>query len=99
MHGRWRQTLLLEDISSPAVSLLYIKIHINSAILDADRGAKYPSCDMENFYLNDHMSIYRYIRISLKDLPKEIIQEYDLRKIAHTKYVYTEISNGMYSLK
>ena len=63
--------------SSPAASLLDIKIHINSTISDAHQGARYATADIENFYLNNPMSTYRYMRIALKDIPDEIITEYN----------------------
>ena len=88
-----------EDPSSPAAGLLDIKIHLNSTISDAVRGARYATADIENYYLNNPMKIFRYMRIALKDIPPEIIIEYNLLSIAHNGYVFVEISKGMYGLK
>jgi hypothetical protein len=60
------------DPSSPAVSMLNAKIHINSTISDAHRGARYMVVDIKNFYLGTPMSYYQYIRVKPKDLPQEI---------------------------
>ena len=76
-----------------------IKIHLNSTISDAVRGARYATADIENYYLNNPMKFFRYMRIALKDIPPEIIIEYNLLSIAHNGYVFIEISKGMYGLK
>ena len=39
------------------------------------------------------------MRIALKDIPSEIITEYNLFQIAHHGFVYVEIRKGMYGLK
>ena len=44
-----------EDPSSPAAGLLDIKIHVNSTISDAHRGAQYRVADINNFYLGNPM--------------------------------------------
>ena len=43
------------DPSSPAVSLLNVKIHINSTISRAKNNAKYMCIDINNFYLGTPM--------------------------------------------
>jgi len=40
-----------EDPSSPAVSILDTKIHINSTIPDAKKGARYTTLNINNFTL------------------------------------------------
>ena len=87
------------DPRSPAASLLDIKIHVNSTISDAHKGARYATSDIENFYLNTPMQTYRYMRIALKDIPDEILQEYNLTPLVHHGYLYVEIRKGMYGLK
>ena len=39
------------------------------------------------------------MRIALKNIPQEVIDEYNLTSIAYNGYVYTEIRKGMYGLK
>ena len=46
------------DASSPAVSMLNAKLHINSTISDAKNGARYLGLDIKNFYLGTPMSYF-----------------------------------------
>ena len=52
-----------DDASSPTVAILDAKIHINSTISNAKRGARYVCMDVQNFYLGTPMSYYQYIRV------------------------------------
>ncbi len=45
------------------------------------------------------MQTYRYMQIALKDIPPEIIAEYNLLSIPHRHHVFVEIRKGMYGLK
>ena len=86
--------------SSPAIRLLDLKIHLNSIISDARKGARYLTSDIINYYLNNPMANYQYMRIHLKDIPNELIVEYSLLPLADSSgYVYVEIRKGMYGLK
>ena len=58
------------DPSAPAVGLLDTKIHINSTISDAKRGARYCVADIENYYLNNVLPHYQYMRIHIKYFTK-----------------------------
>ena len=88
------------DASSPAVSVLDAKIHINSTISDAHRGARYLVLDIKNFYLGTPMTYYQYMRIPRALIPDEIINEYDLNTfIEEDNHLYCEIRKGMYGLK
>ena len=88
-----------EDPSSPAVSLLDTKIMLNSVISDAHKGARYCTSDIKNFYLNNPMKKFRYMKIPLKYIPKEIMDEYNIQDIQSNGFVYVEIRKGMYGLK
>jgi hypothetical protein len=46
------------DASSPTVSMLNAKIHINSTISDASKGARHLRLDIENYYLGTPMGYY-----------------------------------------
>jgi hypothetical protein len=46
------------DASSPAVSMLDAKLHINSTISDAKNGARYLGLDIKNFYIGTPMSYF-----------------------------------------
>ena len=45
----------LYDVSSPAVSMTNAKLHINSTISDAHKGALYLGIDITNFYFGTDM--------------------------------------------
>ena len=88
------------DASSPAVSVLDAKIHINSTISDAHQGARYLVLDIKFFYPGTPMEYYQYVRIPKALIPVEIMKEYNLTTyIEPDNYLYCEIRKGMYSLK
>ena len=43
------------DVSSPAVSMKNSKLHINSTISDAHKGARYLGIDITNYHLGTGM--------------------------------------------
>ena len=88
------------DASSPAVSILDAKLHINSTISDAHKGARYFCIDLKNFYLGTPMTNYQYISVLQKMIRKEVWD--DPRYTIHISadgFVYLEIRRGMYGLK
>jgi hypothetical protein len=89
------------DVRSPAVSLLDMKLHLNSVISDAKNGARYCTADLKDFFLQSTMKIFQYMRIHRRYLPQEIIDEYTLTDdyFDAKGYVYVEIRKGMYGLK
>ena len=54
--------------------------------------------DIANLYLNNPMNRYEYMKLPLEIIPEEIIQQYNLRNLAHKGFVYMEIPKGMYGL-
>jgi hypothetical protein len=61
------------DASSPAISMLDAKLHINTTISDAKNGARYLGLDIKNFYLGTPMSyIQYYICVRPSIIPKEV---------------------------
>ena len=54
--------------------------------------------DIANFYLDNPMNRYEYIKLPLDIIPEEIIQQYNLRNLAHKGFVYMEIQKFMYGL-
>ena len=88
------------DPSSPAVSMFNAKLHINSTISDAKKGARYLVVDIKNFYLGTPMNYYQYLRVKPDDIPQEIYNDpqYDI-VVESDGYVYLEIRKGMYGLK
>ena len=44
--------------------------------------------DISNVYINKPMNIYDYMKLPLDIIPEEIIQQYNLRNLAHKGFVY-----------
>ena len=61
------------DPSYPAVSLLNVKIHINSTISRAKNNKRYMCIDIKNFYLGTPMKYFQYMRIHKKTIPQEVL--------------------------
>ena len=77
-----------EDARSLVVSLLDTKILLNSVITDADKGSRYFTSDIKNFYLNNLMRTYRYMKIPIHLFTDEILEEYQIKKL-YTKVMST----------
>jgi len=54
--------------------------------------------DVKDFYLNNKLLRYEYMKMALKLIPQEIIDEYNLTSIAHDGFIYIQIEKGMYGL-
>ena len=54
--------------------------------------------DIANFYINNPMNRYDYMKLPLDIIPEEIIQQYNLKNLAHKGFVYMEIQKGMYGI-
>ena len=77
--------------------MMTVKMHLTSVILT--RGAQYCTIDLKDFYLNTPMEWSDYMRMTLKDLPQEFFNMYNLTKIAEDDgHVYIRIQKGMYGL-
>ena len=88
-----------DDSSFPVVAILDTKIMLNSIIPDAHKGTFFCTADIKNFYLNNPMKKYRYIKIPLKLITPEIIHEYNIQDIVSHGFAYVEIRKVMYGLK
>ena len=55
--------------------------------------------DISNFYLNTPLKRPEFIRLNIRDIPREIIEEYKLRDIADKDgSIYLQANKGMYGL-
>ena len=62
-------------------------------------GIKFTTIDISNFYLMTPLKQTEYIRISIKDIPVEVIKEYNLmQKATVDGAIYIEANRGMYGL-
>ena len=85
------------DVATPTAEMLVAKILFNSVV--STKGAKFMTADISNFYLNTPLPRPEYIRLNIKDIPDEIINEYKLRdKATKDGYIYIEVTKGMYGL-
>ncbi len=77
--------------------MLLVKIHLNSVI--SLPGAKYACFDVKNFYLNTPMDQPEQVHIKIKDVPDEIIEEYNSCEIVDDDcYLYVEVKKRIYGL-
>jgi hypothetical protein len=88
------------DASSPTVSMMDSKLHINSTISDAKHGARHLGLDIKDYFLGTPMAYFQYMRVSPLVIPREVWNDprYDIQVNADG-YVYLEIRRGMYGLK
>ena len=85
------------NVSTETAGLETIKIHWNSVL--STPGAKWMGMDISNMYLNTPLDRFEYMRIRLRDIPQEIIDEYKLNDIvADDGYVYIEMRRAIYGL-
>ena len=100
--NRTRLTVGGDRIDYPGVvrtdtaDMLTAKLLLNSVV--STSRARCCILDIKDFYLNNLLPRFEHMRIELKLTPKEIVQEYELDKIAHEGYVYMQIEKGMYGL-
>ena len=84
------------DVSTPTGSLELVKMMINSVL--SRRNAKLAAFDVKNFYLDTPMGNPEYVRVQLKDIPQEFIDEYNLMDHDRFGWVYFEVFRGCYGL-
>jgi hypothetical protein len=83
-------------VSTPTADLTTVKLLLNSVI--STPGARFATADISNFYLNNPMERYEYMRIPVRDIPACIMHQYALTPLIHTGHVMVEIRKGMYGL-
>jgi len=90
-----------QDVRSPVISTLDAKLHINSTISDAHKGARYCTTDIKDFFLCSTMQVYQYMRIHQHYIPSKVLDEYNLTSehFDSKGFAYLEFRKGMYGLK
>jgi hypothetical protein len=66
----------LGDCGTPTVDMVMVKLYLNSVI--STKGARYCTIDLKDFYLMTPMTCPEYMRMKIKDLPKEFVTMYNL---------------------
>ena len=57
------------------------------------------TADIDRYYYVTPLEIFEYMRMALKDIPDEIVTQYNLTNIASDGWVYIQIEKGMPGLK
>ena len=83
--------------STQTASINTTKCLVNSTL--STREAKFMSADIKEYYYGTRLKIFEYMRMALKDIPEEIIEQYDLPTMASDDWVYMQIEKGMPGLK
>ena len=83
--------------ATQTASLTTTKFLINSTLL-TDR-AKFMSVDIKDYYYGTILANCEYMQMTLKDIPEEIIVQYNLRALQTDSWVYIQIKKGMLGLK
>jgi hypothetical protein len=85
------------DTAMSSADITTFKILINSTLSTIE--AKMMMMDIKNYYLGTPLPTYEYMRLPLTILPQDIIEKYDLTRLAVNGWVYLEILKGVYGLK
>ena len=82
------------DAGSPATELTKTKILLNSVISDADKGARFLSADLKDFFLATPMESPEYMKVHYKHFPQDIRDQYNLKdKVSSASYIFVKIKN------
>ena len=85
------------EVATPTADMLVAKMLFNSVI--SSRGARFMTMDISNFYLNTPLKRPEFIRLNIRDIPQEIIDEYKLKDIAEPDgSIFLQANKGMYGL-
>ena len=75
------------DCGTPTIDLLTVKLLLNGII--STLGAKFMTIEIKDFYLNNPMARYEYMRLKLCEIPEEVTKHYKLAtKVKNDEYVY-----------
>jgi hypothetical protein len=88
----------LGETSTEAASIETTKLLINSVL--STPGARLGTIDISNFYIQNYLKDYQYMRFHISMIPQETIDEYNLNDIMEDDgWCYVEIRKAMYGLK
>ncbi len=63
-----------------------VKLLLNSVL--SQKGARFSSIDLKNFYLHTPMPELEYVCTKITDIPQEFIEEYKLAGRDHDGWIY-----------
>jgi hypothetical protein len=84
------------EVSTKTAGLTTIKLLLNSVV--SKPTANFMTVGVKEFYLNTPLEHPEYMRIPIKLIPQEIIDDYNLVPLIHKDYIYVKINKGMYGL-
>ena len=85
------------EVATPTAKVIVAKLLFNSVV--STPGAKFMTMDISHFYLTTPLKRPEYIRINIRDIPQEIIDEYNLHQQATVDgSIYIVANRGMYGL-
>ena len=84
------------DVTTPTADIITAKLILNSVL--SMENVKFTCADIANFYLNKPMNRYEHTKLPLDIIPEEIIQQYNLRNLAHKGFEYMVIQKVMYGI-
>ena len=85
------------DASSVAASLATVKLLLNSVVSTKD--AKFTTADIKDFFYASFLPDPEYMKMKLRIIPQEIIDQYQLQDLEENSWVYMKIVKGMPGLK
>ena len=56
------------------------------------------SYNLKDFYLETFMNRYEYMCIPVKDIPQDIMDQYNLAPLTHRGHLFVKLRKGMYGL-
>jgi hypothetical protein len=83
-------------VGTNTVSLELLKLFLNSVL--SQKGARFSSIDLKNFYLDTPMPKPEYICIKISDIPQDFIDKFKLKGLDHDGWIYFKICQGCYGL-
>lgn len=84
-----------DDTSSPATNILETKVLLNSVISDSQKGARFMTGDVKDFFLNSPMKRPEYMKTAYKHFPPDIRKRYHLdSKVTCSGHIYIHIKKA-----
>ena len=84
------------DTAAHTASMQLIKIFLNSVV--SEKGAKFMTADIKDFYLGTPLPSPEYMRINLDHIPAEVIAKYNMDKYKLNGAIVVEVNKGIYGL-
>ena len=84
------------DVGTNTASLELFKLLLNSVL--SCKGMRFSSINLKNLYLNTPIPDPEYVRIKIRNIPIEFMEEYKLAGTDRDGWIYFKIRQGCYGL-